>query len=113
MGVRSSFVGTLLFTLVALPAIGLNFFVGWLEKVGVSALIQWGLLACEYLLFVVDALLFAVFIVRQAWKGLVSLWLLTTVSLIIPGGLRHAQLKSIFVPWRLSHHGFCLSAHDR
>lgn len=67
-------VGTLLFTLVALPAIGLNFFVSWLEKAGASGFIEWGLVACEYLLFVVDILLFVVFIMRQAWKGLVKLW---------------------------------------
>lgn len=67
-------VGTLLFTLVALPAIGLNFFISWLEKVGVSGFIQWGLIACEYLLFVVDVVLFGVFIIRQAWRGLAKLW---------------------------------------
>jgi hypothetical protein len=67
-------VGTLLFALIGTPAIGLNYLVSWLEKLGVDKFILWGLMGCEYLLFSVDLVLFAVFIVRQAWRGLLKLW---------------------------------------
>ena len=67
-------VGTLLFVLIGAPAIGLSFLVSWLETLGVSQPILLGLIGCEYLLFGVDIVLFAVFIVRQAWKGLLKLW---------------------------------------
>lgn len=67
-------VGTLLFVLIAAPAIGLDYLVTWLEALGVDRPILWGLTGCEYLLFGADVFLFAVFIVRKAWKGAHKLW---------------------------------------
>jgi hypothetical protein len=63
-------VGTTLFVLIAAAAIGLGYLVSWLETLRVDRLILWGLMVCEYLLFVADVLFFVVFIVRQAWKGI-------------------------------------------
>lgn len=67
-------VGTLLFVLIAAPAIGLGYLVSWLDALGVARPILWGLMGCEYLLFGADVFLFAVFIVRKAWKGARKLW---------------------------------------
>jgi hypothetical protein len=67
-------VGTLLFLLIAAPAIGLDYLVSWLEALGVARPILWGLMGCEYLLFGADVILFTVFIMRQAWKGARKLW---------------------------------------
>lgn len=68
------FVGTLLFVLIGAPAVGLSYLILFLEKSGVSKPILLGLAGCEYLLFGVDLILFAVFILRQTWKGLLKLW---------------------------------------
>lgn len=67
-------VGTTLFVLIAAPAIGLDYLVSWLDALGVTRPILWGLMGCEYLLFGADAFLFAVFIVRKAWKGAQKIW---------------------------------------
>lgn len=67
-------VGTILFVVIAVPAIGLSLSVFWLEQRGVSRAILWGLTGCEYLLFGVDLLLFFLFVLRQGWKALVRLW---------------------------------------
>jgi hypothetical protein len=67
-------VGTSLFALIGIPAVGLSLIISRLEYSGASKFILWGLTGCEYLLFGVDLILFAVFIVRQAWKGLLKLW---------------------------------------
>lgn len=67
-------IGTLLFVLIAAPAVGLSYLISWLEDSRVSHFILWGLTGCEYLLFGVDLALFTVFILRQAWKALVKLW---------------------------------------
>lgn len=61
-------VGTLIFGVIALPALGLNLGVAFLRSTGkFSAPIIFGLEGAEYLLFIVDLLLFVVFILRSFW----------------------------------------------
>lgn len=67
-------IGTSLFILIGIPAVGLNFIISQLEDSGASQFILWGLTLCEYLLFSADLILFSVFIVRQTWKGILKLW---------------------------------------
>ena len=67
-------IGTSLFVLIGIPAVGLSLIISSLGDSGASKFILWGLTGCEYLLFGADLILFAVFIVRQAWKGLLKLW---------------------------------------
>lgn len=62
-------VGTLIFVVIAIPAVGLGFLIGWLEHKKVGRLIIYGLKFAEYTLFVVDLALFAWFVVRTAWKS--------------------------------------------
>lgn len=63
------FVGTLIFVLIAAPAVGLDFLVRGLESKGVSKVIIYGLRFAEYMLFFVDLALFTWFVVRTAWKS--------------------------------------------
>jgi hypothetical protein len=67
-------VGTSMFILIALPAVGLNLLVTLLPQIGASKVIVLGMTSCEYLLFGADIVLFAIFIFRQACKGARNLW---------------------------------------
>ena len=59
-------VGTTLFLLIALPAIGLNLLVHWLQtELSLSQLLITSLIAVEYMILVSDLILFAIFIVRS------------------------------------------------
>jgi hypothetical protein len=69
-----AFVGTLLFALIALPAVGLNFLVKYIEREGAAEPLCYGLSLCEYTLFVVDGTVFLVFIVRHGFKSARKLW---------------------------------------
>lgn len=63
------FVGTLIFVVIAAPAVGLDFLVRWLESLQVNIIIVYGLKGAELLLFFVDLALFATFIVRTGWRS--------------------------------------------
>jgi hypothetical protein len=63
-------VGTLVFVVIALAAVGLDFIVGWLSKTETSIIIIRGLQAAEYFLFLVDLILFFVFVWRTAYRTL-------------------------------------------
>lgn len=60
-------VGTLIFLIIATPAVGLDFLIKWLASQDVSDIIIYGLKGAEYALFFVDLVLFVVFLVRTAW----------------------------------------------
>jgi hypothetical protein len=62
--------GTTVFVTIALVAASLNFLVRWLLLEGVSQFIGRGLQFAEYFLFVVDLILFVVFIGRTALRFL-------------------------------------------
>ncbi|MCH8959880.1 MAG: hypothetical protein IH820_00765 [Bacteroidetes bacterium] len=62
-------VGILIFVVIAAPAVGLDFLIGWLENKSVGKLIIYGLKFAEYTLFFVDLALFAWFVVRTAWRS--------------------------------------------
>jgi len=66
-------IGTLLFIVVALPAIGLDYLVTELPKLGVSSRIVIGLEVAEYTLFGVDLILFLCAVFRTGWRLLKSL----------------------------------------
>lgn len=60
--------GTLVFIVIALVAVVLNLLVIRLANLGVSPVIVWGLRFVEYFLFLVDVILFVVFVVRTALR---------------------------------------------
>ena len=62
-------VGSVIFIIVALPAVGLNYLVHWLEGKGVDSIIISGLTALEYTIFTVDIGLCIFFIVKSAIKA--------------------------------------------
>lgn len=68
------FVGTIIFVVIAAPAVGLDFLVKWLEGLGVSSVILYGLKGAEWLLFFADLALFAFFIVRTVWVSAKKMW---------------------------------------
>ncbi len=55
--------GTLLFCIIGAVAVGLHLFVGWAETNGLPVLIAQALRALEYLVFILDAVAYVVFIV--------------------------------------------------
>ncbi len=63
-------VGTVIFFVIALAAVGLNFFVRFLETRDVDLLIVWGLIGAEYTLFIVDLVMFG----RFLWKTAQRMW---------------------------------------
>ena len=66
-------VGTVIFALIAIPAIGLNW---WIDSLAgsVDRYIILVLTGLEYLLFSADALLFVIHIVRSALKASREIW---------------------------------------
>lgn len=62
-------VGSLIFILVSLPAVGLNYLVKWLAEKNVDSVIILGLTALEYTIFAVDVALCLFFIVKSAIKA--------------------------------------------
>ncbi len=66
--------GTFVFAVVGLLAVGLSVFIDYLGRIGINSFIIWGLRIAEFLLFVVDLLLFIVFVLRTAWRTLKDLW---------------------------------------
>jgi len=63
-------VGTFVFVVIALAAVGLDFIVGWLSKTNTSIIIIRGLQGAEYFVFFVDLILFFVFVSRTAYRTL-------------------------------------------
>ncbi len=61
-------VGTAIFILVAVPAVGVNFLAGYLSDLGVNNIIIHGLTAFEYLIFGVDVVLFIIFNITTSYK---------------------------------------------
>lgn len=66
---KETFGGSIIFVVVAIPAIGINYSVHWLERQGIDSVIIVGLTMLEYTLFSVDAMLFIFFIVKSAIKA--------------------------------------------
>jgi hypothetical protein len=60
--------GTTVFVVIALLAVGLSLLVEFLFQKGINSVIVMGLKGAEYLLFVTDLFLFAVFVGRTAWR---------------------------------------------
>ena len=67
-------VGTGIFIVIALPAIGLSLLVEYWTGVGIDQLILYGLTGVKYLLFAVDLILFVIFITRSAVTTGRELW---------------------------------------
>ena len=65
--------GTAVFLVVALFAVGLSLLVEYFRARGINPFIIYGLQVAEYLLFVVDLVLFVVFVLRTAWRTLKKL----------------------------------------
>ncbi len=62
-------VGTFIFFLVLLPAVGINFFIKWLAEKGVDPILIYGLTGLEYTIFTVDVALCIFFIAKSAIKA--------------------------------------------
>jgi hypothetical protein len=62
-------VGTAIFVLIAVPAVSLSILLKWLETRNIDPNLIYGLKGAEYLVFVVDLLLFAWFVVRTAVRA--------------------------------------------
>ena len=61
-------VGTLIFVIIAIPALLLNVCINWLSSRNFSPIVIYGLELAEYTLFGVDLLLFIIFLARAAWR---------------------------------------------
>ncbi|PZN78975.1 MAG: hypothetical protein DM484_11980 [Candidatus Methylumidiphilus alinenensis] len=68
------FVGTLIFIIIALPAVGLNVSIHYLSKLQVDPVVLLGLSVTEYCLFAADLVLFFVFIFSSVLKAGKKLW---------------------------------------
>jgi len=66
--------GTFVFAVVALLAVGLSQGIDYLAVKGINPFIIWGLRIAEWLLFVVDLLLFIVFVLRTTYRTMKELW---------------------------------------
>ncbi len=67
--------GSLIFFLIALPAIGLNLFVTWLdEKTHITAGLVLGLTCAEWAVFIADAIMLVLFLTRALWNTVKRLW---------------------------------------
>ena len=62
-------VGTAAFVIIALAAVGLNFLVRWLEFLQINSFIIKGLQVAEYTLFIIDLVLFMIFVLRTAYRS--------------------------------------------
>jgi len=66
-------VGTGIFVVIAAPAVGLNLLVAYLATLKVSYWIILGLEVAEYSLFILDIVLYLVFLVRTGWRTIQKL----------------------------------------
>jgi hypothetical protein len=62
------FVGTGIFLLIGLAAVGLDLFLQWLEGIGVSAYITVGLMIAKLALFSADVVLFLIYLANTSWE---------------------------------------------
>jgi hypothetical protein len=62
-------VGTLIFALIAAPAVGINLSIHWLESNGVSSPVILALEIGEYALLLADLLLFLMFLWRTSLRA--------------------------------------------
>jgi hypothetical protein len=65
---------TVIFVLIAVPAVGLNLLISWLAVLKVGLWIIYGLTIAEYGLFVVDICLYFWFLWRTALRTADKLW---------------------------------------
>ncbi len=61
-------IATVLFCIVSLAAVGLNFFVHWLEILGLPQYITVAGPFLEYFVFTVDVAVFISYVLREAWR---------------------------------------------
>lgn len=61
-------VGTGIFVVIAIPAVGLNLLVTYLSSLNVTYVIIIGLEIAEYALFVLDVGLYLLLLVRTGWR---------------------------------------------
>jgi len=62
------FAGVVIFFLIALPALGLHFFIHEFEWDSSSKPLLYGLTVLEYAIFVIDALLFLAYLTVSAYR---------------------------------------------
>lgn len=63
------FVGTAIFILIYLPAVGLNVFIHWLTELNIGEWLVGVLYFAEACLVVGDTVLYLVFIVKTTWRA--------------------------------------------
>ena len=68
-------VGAGLFLLIAIPAVGLSFLIRLLERFGIDGFLLYGLITVEYFIFIVDLMMFVLFIALSANKTGRALWI--------------------------------------
>jgi len=61
--------GTAIFVVIAIPAVSLSLLVKWLQARNIDPYLIYGLKAAEYLVFAVDLILFAWFVVVTAVRA--------------------------------------------
>jgi len=61
-------VGTCIFVIIGMPAVGLDILVRWLSGQGINNIVIYGLKIGEYTLFFIGLGLFVIFLVRTAWQ---------------------------------------------
>lgn len=66
-------IATILFVAVAIPAIGLNLWVHYLETLKVSEYIIWVITGVEYFFITADALVLIVLVCKSTWKAVKEL----------------------------------------
>lgn len=64
-----SLMGTVMFCILALPALGLNLLVHWLEQKGFSPYVLAILTALEYIVLTLDAVLYLFLLVKSLYKA--------------------------------------------
>lgn len=67
------FVGTAIFLLIGVPAVGLDLLLKVLHNSGINDIIMKGLTAAKIILFVADLLLFLVFVANTSWRFIKTL----------------------------------------
>ena len=67
------FVGTLIFVLIAMAAIGLDFLLKWLKTLEVNGLILIGLTIAKITVFIADFVLYMIYLANMSWKFLCSM----------------------------------------
>ena len=66
--------GSLIFVVIFMPAVGLNLLVAWLGTTSVGSLLIYVLLFAEYALVFIDGALYVAFLLNSAKRYLVKMW---------------------------------------